>query len=265
MRVLVVDDDLGTCETLKVGLVKLGGHTVVCALDSESGVAAMRSARFDAGLDHLLRVLAGDSVPSSGDALSEPRDQLIGPTAAPPRQRSLDRWADLVVRGVHAAEDPRTLDIWRKAAGVCRSTLEMRHAAANVRAHDAKDLTRLLWAARVSRESGSSLAGGARSRPAHRPAPREPSRSMPGSHDGGHPGRATGDYGPANAEVAETGPDAARAERLIPPSPTLGRRQNPSDTTSRTTSPDTSATATGPAGRSLRARRQPRAGCSWPG
>jgi ActR/RegA family two-component response regulator len=213
MRVLVIDDDVGTCETLKAGLTRLGGHAVVCAQDAGSGIAAMRGSRFDAGLidlwlangvsglsalrafvqsqpsaaaylltayaepeaitealslgarylpklldiEQLARVLGGEAVQGENDAVAAP-DDVLRPPSSPLRHVALERWADLVVRGARGPEDPRTLDIWSRTAGVSRSALEMRHAAVKIAAHDAKDLTRLLWASRVSGITGSPLA-----------------------------------------------------------------------------------------------------------
>jgi ActR/RegA family two-component response regulator len=214
MRVLVIDDDPGTCETLKIGLTRLGGHTVVCAHEKADGIRAMEESRFDAALidlrlalgvsgldalrafvqlqpgaaaylltayaeadaiaealrmgarylpkllhvEQLAGILSGEPVPRPADTLSALMDPVIGPSSPSPHHIALERWADLVVRGVHAAEDPRTLEIWCKAAGVSRSALEARHAAVNIGAHAAKDLTRLLWAIRTSREVGSAPA-----------------------------------------------------------------------------------------------------------
>ena len=47
MDILVVDDDLGTCETLASGLRLLGGHDVVTAQDAEAALAFARSRAFE--------------------------------------------------------------------------------------------------------------------------------------------------------------------------------------------------------------------------
>jgi CheY-like chemotaxis protein len=66
-------------------------------------------------------------------------------------QRSAEEdWAELIISGVQSAEDPRTLQIWCRAAGVSRTVLEERHAQAGIKAYDGKCLVRLLWAIRTA-------------------------------------------------------------------------------------------------------------------
>jgi AraC-like DNA-binding protein len=47
MHVLIIDDDLGTCETLSVGLRTLGGHEVTTALRGQQGLALAAASSYD--------------------------------------------------------------------------------------------------------------------------------------------------------------------------------------------------------------------------
>lgn len=49
MRVLVVDDDLGTCQNLAIGLRAFGSHDVIAAHNIASGIAKAHAQRFHAG------------------------------------------------------------------------------------------------------------------------------------------------------------------------------------------------------------------------
>jgi DNA-binding response OmpR family regulator len=54
------------------------------------------------------------------------------------------RWADLVVRGAHMYDDPKTTLLWCRGAGVSHSTLQNRCDAAHVKPKESLDLLRLL-------------------------------------------------------------------------------------------------------------------------
>ena len=53
------------------------------------------------------------------------------------------RWADIVARGVHLPEDPRTIGDWCRGAAIAQSTLKKRCEAVRVTPKDSLDLVRL--------------------------------------------------------------------------------------------------------------------------
>jgi len=73
----------------------------------------------------------------------------------PAQRTAAEHWAELVIRGVQSLDDPRTLQIWCRAAGVSRTVLEERHAHAGIKAYDGKCLVRLLWAIRTAQACGA--------------------------------------------------------------------------------------------------------------
>jgi DNA-binding NarL/FixJ family response regulator len=210
MRVLVVDDDPGTCENLTIGLRAFGGHDVIAAQNVASGIAKAHAQRFHAGfidlhfpegsgldalrafvcaqprahaflmsayeeqedvvealalgavfvpkwidVEHLALILSR----THASRVPEPPDHF-DPDFCTARVRSTPKdaeesWAELVLRGLLSGDDPRTLEIWCRAAGVSRTVLEERHADAGIRAYDAKCLTRLLWAIKAAQACGA--------------------------------------------------------------------------------------------------------------
>jgi YesN/AraC family two-component response regulator len=54
MKILVIHDDPGTCETLSIGLRKIGGHVVSTAVTGRAGLAMADATRYDAVLVDLM-------------------------------------------------------------------------------------------------------------------------------------------------------------------------------------------------------------------
>lgn len=54
------------------------------------------------------------------------------------------RWADLIARGIHSPDDPRTVVAWCRAVGVARATLQNRCGAVDVTPKRSLDFMRLV-------------------------------------------------------------------------------------------------------------------------
>jgi ActR/RegA family two-component response regulator len=64
---------------------------------------------------------------------------------------TVERWASSVVKACHADDDPRTLQDWARVAGMSYTSLRELCRILGIRAHDARDLARMLRAVRCAR------------------------------------------------------------------------------------------------------------------
>lgn len=101
-------------------------------------------------IEHFARLLSHSRIIRPSEARTNSDEDLCTHGVKPLQRNAEQEWADLIIRGLQSTEDPRTLEIWCRAAGVSRTVLEERHAHAGIRAYDGKCLVRLLWAVRAA-------------------------------------------------------------------------------------------------------------------
>lgn len=101
--------------------------------------------------------------PLIGDELLSVVDEALRLQAAGDATRSIPaeyasrRWADLVVRGVHLLDDPKTIPLWCHGIAVAHGTLKKRCNAVHVTAKDSLALVRLLRVVRDHQGEGWGL------------------------------------------------------------------------------------------------------------